>query len=233
MLLHQMRNLFMVTSLGTIAAAPLARATVVIDFETVPGVTANPFYLGGYGVPPGSHLTTELRSTYGVTFTSTAGYVHLVNLGVGHATSGVNGIGGVASGNIADYASPVDITFSLPGSPLVPTVTSIVSMSFDQNHVAGTATIEAFTLGGASLGTVTAFDTAGGVTISAGSPIIHSVRLTQTSGTIAYDDLSFGELTTAAVPEASAFVAWAAIIGCVGGVKGIRKARRRARPSPN
>src|SRR3989442_2473772 len=139
----------------------------VITFESVPGVTGMAF-LDGTPVPVDGRLGTQLQLSDGVSFSSIAGssivgYVALVNLGSGHATSGVNGIGGVDAANTLRYNSPVMITFTLPGDPSTPAITNFVSIRGDQFAVVGgSATMEAFDVNGLSLGSVTAADVAGG-----------------------------------------------------------------------
>lgn len=173
----------------------------LIDFETVPGVTPMSFF-SGTPVPSGAELTNQLQLSDGVSFTSGPGYVALVLLGIGHATSGSNGIGGVDASGVLDY-SPFEVTFSLPGSPSTRAVTDSVSIRGDQIAIPGTATLEAFGLSGNSLGSVTTDDVTGGLTLSFAAPGIHMIRVSDTSGTIAFDDLSFDTPTTSAVPEPS------------------------------
>src|SRR3989475_7281109 len=140
----------------------------VITFESVPGVTGMAF-LDGMPVPLDARLGAQLQLSDGVSFSSIAGssivgYVALVNLGSGHATSGVNGIGGVDAANTLRYNSPVMITFTLPGDPSTPAITNFVSIRGDQFAVVGgSATMEAFDVNGLSLGSVTAADVAGGL----------------------------------------------------------------------
>ena len=76
----------------------------LITFEVIPDVTALGTFFDGTPVPVEARLSDQLRSQ-GVSFSSTAGYVALVNLGGGHATSGVNGIGGVNAAGALKYNS--------------------------------------------------------------------------------------------------------------------------------
>ncbi len=152
----------------------------LITFEVVPGVTALGTFFDGTPVPVDARLSNQLQLSEGVSFSSTAGYVALVNLGVGHATSGVSGIGGVNAADALRYNSPVVITFTLPGEAGTPAVTDFVSIRGDNFPVAGgSATMEAFDVNGVLLGSVTVPDEAG-LTLSLSIPNIHSVRLTQT-----------------------------------------------------
>ena len=170
----------------------------VITFETVPGLTAMGF-LDGTAVPSDARLSSQLQLSQGVSFSSIAGYVALVNLGIGHATSGLNGIGGVNAANSLNYNSRVVITFTLPGDPSTPAITDFVSIRGDNFPAGGSATMEAFDVNGVLLGSVTASDEVGttrGLTLSLSIPNIHSIRLTQTQSDIAFDDLRFNPLTT-------------------------------------
>jgi hypothetical protein len=167
----------------------------LITFEVVPGVTALGTFFDGTPVPVEARLSNQLQLSEGVSFSSTPGYVALVNLGVGHATSGVSGIGGVNAADALRYNSPVIITFTLPGEAGTPAVTDFVSIRGDNFPVAGgSATMEAFDVNGVLLGSVTVADEAG-LTLSLSIPNIHSVRLTQTRSDIAYDDLRFNALS--------------------------------------
>jgi len=174
----------------------------VITFESVPGVTGMAF-LDGMPVPLDARLGAQLQLSDGVSFSSIAGssivgYVALVNLGSGHATSGVNGIGGVDAANTLRYNSSILITFTLPGDPSSPAITNFVSIRGDQFAVVGgSATMEAFDVNGLSLGSVTAADVMGGLTLSLPMPNIHSILITQATGSlIAFDDLTFNPLSS-------------------------------------
>jgi len=167
----------------------------LITFESIPGVTAMTSFIDGSDIVPSTgRLSTQLQMTSGVSFSSAAGYVAVVRLGSGNATSGVNGITGVNASDIITYNQPIVITFSMPGSPSTPAVTDFVSIRGDQSAATGSATMEAFDVSGALIGSVTALDVDGGLTLSLSVPNIHSVRLTQTEWDIAYDDLRFSPL---------------------------------------
>src|SRR5687768_17508857 len=147
---------------AVIFAAPAGALAggALITFESVPGVTAmNAFIDGCCTIPTGARLSTQLQMSDGVSFSSPAGYVAVVRLGSGHATSGANGIGGVTASNVIKYNQPVVITFSLPGSPSTPAITDFVSIRGDQIRAAGGfATMEAFDVSGARIGSATAAD---------------------------------------------------------------------------
>jgi hypothetical protein len=190
----------MVLARGEFAAA------VDIDFENVPGVTAMGDYFDGmFVVPPESRLTNQLQLSRGVTFSSTAGYVALIFLNAhgtdGHATSGVNGIGGVDEFGVLRYHSPVIITFTLPGDPTTPAVTDSVSIRGDNfPNSNGFAMMEAFDVDGVLLKTTGWVPDTAGFTLGISVPNIHSVRITQTLSDIAFDDLHFNPLSRIGQP---------------------------------
>ncbi len=190
-LLAKLRTLILASLL---IASPAAAQPdqITVNFESVPGVTATiNFFDGCCFVQTTARLSNQLQSSHGVSFSSGAPYVFLVRLGEGHATSGMNGFGGVRPDNIIKYNSPVNIAFSIPGSPDIPAVTDFVSLRGDLHTALGTAKMEAFDVTGSLIGTVTALDTTGGLTLTMSQPNIHSVRITQTRSDIAFDDLKF------------------------------------------
>ena len=167
-------------------------ATTVVDFEAIPGIIPKLNYFDGSSVVPlDARLSTQLQTSHGVTFSSVAGYVAVVRLGVGHATSGENGIGGVNAQNVLKYNSPVVITFNVPGSPSQPGITDFVSIRGDTHPAPGSATMQAFDADGTLLASTTAADSSAGLTLTIATPNIHSIHLTQTQSNIAYDDLRF------------------------------------------
>jgi len=105
-----------------------ARA-ILIDFEGLSSMT----YLGGSPVPTSTRLSTQLLETFGVRFTSTDPYVAVVALGSGHATSGVNGIGG-SRNNFLSYSinDPITISFFNPLNPSQMATTNSVSVRSDR-----------------------------------------------------------------------------------------------------
>ena len=113
------------------AAAGQGEGPVSITFESIPGMTATDYRNISSIVPAGARLSTQLQTSHGVSFRSAVDYVALVTLGSGHATSGVNGIGGVSASDFIRYGQPVVITFSVPGSPAARAVTDFVSLRGD------------------------------------------------------------------------------------------------------
>lgn len=77
---------------------PACAEPVTVDFESLASMT----YWSGNPVPSATRLSTALLDSYGVVLSSESvnPYVAVVNLGVGHAPSGHNGIGGVGQPEI-------------------------------------------------------------------------------------------------------------------------------------
>jgi hypothetical protein len=201
--------------LGVILTPILASASpLTIDFDppSLSGMSNSP----GNPVPLSNQLSNQLQPTYGAVFSSAAGYVAVVDLGLGHAISSPNGIGGVnALGNLS-YGTPITVSFFDPTNALVKAVTNFVEIRGDQKATfpLGTATLTAFGIGGGFLGTFTAPDVAGGLTLSLSVPGIHSVRISETSATIAFDNLKFNPVTS--VPEPASLMLLGAGLAAIG-----------------
>lgn len=203
--------------LGMALAASPASA-VLITFDDLTGMANAP----GTAVPVASQLSDQYLSS-GVRFGSGSAFVAVVNLtssGPNHAISNPNGIGGVSEGTLS-YGTPIEMSFFdvFTGDA---GVTDAVSIRGDQIAIAGTATLTAFGLDGSLLGSVTANDVNGGLTLSLALAGIHRVRLSETSATIAFDNLFFNTpVGPVRVPEPSS----ALLLGM--GVLGLLAARRR------
>jgi hypothetical protein len=127
----------------------------------------------------------------------------VVALGGSHATSGINGIGGVDQNGMLLYSGPIRIEFSLPSSPSIPAVTDFVSIRSDLIANGGhPITLEAFNVNGGLLGSMTRLDNQPW-TLSVANPGIHSVRISQAPVVLSaeFDDFSFNPVV--AVPEPS------------------------------
>ena len=204
--------------LGMALAASPASA-VLITFDNLTGMANAP----GTAVPLGSQLTDQYLSS-GVRFSSGSGFAAVVNLtssGPNHAITNPNGIGGVNSAGALSYGTPIEMSFFdvFTGDA---GVTDAVSIRGDQIAIAGTATLTAFGLDGSLLGSATANDVNGGLTLSLALAGIHRVRLSETSATIAFDNLFFNTpIGPVRVPEPSS----ALLLGM--GVLGLLAARRR------
>jgi hypothetical protein len=207
-------------TLGVILTPILASAIpLTIDFDSLSGMSNSP----GLAVPLGGRLSNQLQPTTGAVFSSAAGYVAVVDLftccGPNHAISNPNGIGGVNASGQLSYGTPITVTFFDPGSPLVIGVSNFVQIRGDQIPISGTATLEAFDIFGSSLGTNTSNDVVGGLTLTLSVPGIHSVQISQTSATIAVDNLTFESVTPSATPvpePASLGLVSVGLLGMVG-----------------
>lgn len=176
-------------------------------------------------VPSNARLDTQLLSTFGVRFRSESpspDYVAVIQLGAGHATSGSIGIGGVNANNEIRYIVSPIISFFDPTSPNLSAVTDFVSIRGDNSPDNRSITLQAFGITGNLLATDTRVD-AGGTVLSAHVPGIHSIRLFDENSTVAWDDLTFGELQ--GVPEPSTITL--GIFGMAGflSARGSRKSR--------
>jgi hypothetical protein len=181
------------TSVGDVVTSV---GPILVNFENIPGVTPMGNAQGSV-VPLLARLDTQLQNSTGARFSSlSSDYVAAVNLGVGHATSGTVGIGGVNVSNVLFYNQPVVVTFSVPGSPSVPAVTNFVSIRADNAGGGGAMTLQAFDINGVLIGTASVIDV-GGPTVSLSLPNIHSIRVTQAQSNIAFDDLRFNPVTAA------------------------------------
>lgn len=175
--------------LCTLALACSASAQVTtVNFEGLSSMGNSP----GSTVPLPARLSNQLVTNFGVIFRSesTNAFVAVVNVGSG-TPSPVNAIGGAGGTGVLSYNTPVRISFFLPANPSTPAVTSFVSIKNDSIPLgSGTMTIKAFDAAGVLLAENTQTDNRA-LTLGVTNAGIHSVRISQTSATIAFDDLSF------------------------------------------
>ena len=173
-----------------LSRANVGAQPVTINFENFSGMRFD----AGFPVPASSQLSNQLLLSQGLSFRSeSTPYVAVVNLGVGHATSGTNGIGGVNASGQLSYSTPIRVEFVLPGSPGTPAVTDSVSIRNDLSANGGEpVTLEAFDIAGRLVGSATMIDDHV-FTLSVSVPGIHSVRISegQSLGAAAFDDFSF------------------------------------------
>ena len=182
-----------VTEIESPLPAPNAQRTT-IDFE---GLPAAPSFIEGSTIPLADTLSDQLLQTDGVEFRSGSGvpYIAVVTLGLGHATSGTNGIGGMSSATILDYATPIIAEFFLPNDSTTLAATDFVSIRPDNIGDGRTITLEGFDANGQLLATTSAVDMNSPV-LSLSTPGIHSIMVLGTS-TTAFDDLTFAQLYAA------------------------------------
>jgi hypothetical protein len=167
---------------------------ITLNFEGIPGATP----MGnssGSAIPPAARISTQYQAQ-GATFSSDSPFVGLVQLGLGHATSGTNGVGGATAAGTLSYASPTIVTFSVPGNPALPGVTDKVSIRGDFSPGSGTITLQAFDINGNLIGTDTKTDS-GGTTVTVGVRGIHSFSVAPSHPDVAFDDVSFDPITPA------------------------------------
>ncbi|MBI3464477.1 MAG: cadherin-like domain-containing protein, partial [Planctomycetes bacterium] len=176
--------------------------SVVINFDTLSGMANSP----GAAIPVVSRLSDQFLTTHGVVFSSGNSYVPVVNLRLGHATSGPNGIGGSTSTGALTYSAawPIVARFFDPSNSNVPAATDFVSLRGDFLPTSGgTLRLEAYDFNRALLA-ATAVAEAAGVTLSLSTPGIHSVRIIG-NGSTGFDDFTFNRVTTPnSPPQANA-----------------------------
>jgi len=212
---------------------------VTVDFDppTFPtGMTNTP---GLDAIPPMDRLSNFLVSDGGVnenlTF-STVGpngnsFVALVNLGTGHAPTGINAIGAAITIGPAPFlfyptvTNPIQVAFSVP--------TNSVSITGDLLPLppGSTITINAFNASNVIVATQTLNDTGGTVmTVTTGGPTIAYVQFYSSgSGIGGLATVGFDHLVVNVVPEPTSVVMG---LGGFAGVLGmVRRHRRLARNS--
>jgi hypothetical protein len=216
----------------TLSAAG-AQANTVITFETMAdGVTPFPAMANspGAAVPAGSQLSTQFLASNGVSFSSGAGYVAVVNhvagCGAPCTPTPPTIIGGTAANGTLSYGTPITAAFFSTANTATKATAGFVRVLGDKFPDGSTATLEAYGVGGNLLGSVSVNE---GTTFGQGADLsltlagIQSVRFFSNGATIGFDNFEFGELS-AVVPEPAS---WALMIGgfAIAGISVRRRAR--------
>jgi hypothetical protein len=177
--------------------AVLTMATVyqadaaIIDFDSPPtGLVPNSTFIAGSAVDADAQVTNQFENL-GAIITTLGGapYAALIDLGVGHAVSGANGIGAVNSSGDLDYALTTDIFLVVPGT-LTPAVTDQISLSGDEIPSFGQVFYSAYDLNGNLVASGQTTDT-GGTVFSLSAAGIHEFRVSSQNGDVALDNLTF------------------------------------------
>ncbi len=174
---------------------PAAGEPVLIDFEVFDAMD----FWSGQPIPEAARLSDGVAATHGVLFVSGAEYVAVVALGVGHATSGTNGIGGATPDGILTYDRrwPIVFRFVDPQNPEALAVTDFVSVRGDMAGTSGQeVVINAYDVSGVLVGSDQVLDF-GGQTLTVAGVGIHRVEFlgTQDDCGVALDDLTFNPVT--------------------------------------
>ena len=218
----------MIRALAAVAAvmtlAAQAAANTIITFESLPGMANTP----GAAVPAGSQLSNQFLASGGVTFSSGAGYVavvdHVPACGAVCTPTPPNIIGGTAANGTLNYGVPITASFFSTANTNVKATTGFVRVLGETFPDGSTLTLEAYGAGGNLLGTTSVnegnvFGT--GATLSLTLAGIQSVRFYSNGATVGFDNFEFGTLT--AVPEPAS---WAMMIAGFG-LAGAAARRRR------
>jgi hypothetical protein len=184
-------------------------ADTIIDFEPpLPGGLAPVSFVEDTPVTPQARITTQYGNL-GVLMANVA----LVDLGLGHATSGTNGIAGISALGTVDYGSPVVFTFVDPLNNTLPWVTDDFAISTDQlGGSLNTTTVSGYDIAGNLLGSVSHLETDGSVTLELqGVGAIHTIIVESTlmnhlNGGVGLDDARFGQmLPPTPIPESHSY----------------------------
>jgi hypothetical protein len=190
-------------------SATLAAQTNRISFQE-PGLVAMA-NAPGQIVPAAARLSTQFLATLGISFQSNSGFVAVVNHG-GATPSAPNLIGGTTAAGALGYLQPITIRFFDPTAPTEPATTDWFRVRGDLSVLGtGTGTVQAYAVDGTLLGSQTLPDVSPGMvfTLSLAQPGIHRVVITETSGTVGWDEVEF-----LPVRRAANYVAFGA--GCAG-----------------
>ena len=161
-------------------------------------------------------------------FASLSDYIAVVVLGAGHATSGTLGIGGTTAAGALSYSAPIRVTFWDPANSATQGITNFVQIRGDLIPISGTVTMRVFDPLGALLATVTVPDI-GGSTLTYNGANVHSVEITGSSATVAFDDLQFGAVSAVPGVDRAGAVIGGPVLGRGDPARWRRPQRRRSR----
>ncbi len=195
----------------------------IIDFEDLlpSSLSAMSTFISGNTVP-GSAIIADKYSDMGIVFENAA----LVELGFGHAPSGINGIGGIDSDGNLDYGALITVNFVslVNGSD---GVTDYFSVTTDLLGYSGnTITLYGYDIDGNYIGSSGFTEGSGGTVVElTGIGYFHSVIIDETygiTGGIALDLVEYGDV----VAYPSIVPAPGALILCVFGTAIVGKLKR-------
>jgi hypothetical protein len=191
-----------IVAIAAMMVAGQAQATLITFEEAVVSAMSNS---PGSPVPSGAQLSDQYLATYGVSFTSGAGYAAVADHGFPDLTpTPPNIIGGTNLDGTLNYAAPISASFFTTANPLILATTNSVSVLGDLYGLgSGSVTLSAFGYLGNFLGSVTVTDDkplGSGPVLTLNLAGIHSVTFSSTSGTVGFDNFEFGPLTAAPVP---------------------------------
>jgi hypothetical protein len=177
-------------ALSTFSVAYADPTTITFDNNLPPGLVPNSSFIEGSPVDADAQVTNQFANL-GVTLSTVGGapYAALIDLGVGHAPSGTNGIGAVNSAGNLDYAADLDIFLVVPGTN-TPAVTDYIAIQGDEIPSFGEVFYTAYDVNGNLIASGNAIDEAG-ETYSLSAAGIHEFRLHSAHGDVAYDNLTF------------------------------------------
>ncbi|MDP1901923.1 MAG: hypothetical protein Q8K96_15940 [Rubrivivax sp.] len=179
---------------------PSFSSAEIIDFDSLAAMT----FWATTPIADDAKLSTQLLASHGVAFSSGDPYVAVVALGAGHATSGINGIGGSNGSGVLTYdkASPIKISFFDPSHTTTAAETDFVSLRVDLAGEGQTIYLRAYDYLDDLIAETSAVNF-GGPTLAISANGIHSVRFFGTTdfGGAAVDDLTFADLTALSIPE--------------------------------